>query len=212
LLVFLHGTFSETSGSFGKLWAQHPQLVASLFDHYEQRVYALDHPTLGLSPIDNALMLARACPQNARIHLITHSRGGLVAEVLARVCAKPKLAAADLGFFKGDAYAKQRDALKALADIVAKRKLRVERVVRVACPARGTLLASKRLDAYVSVFKWSLELAGVPVAPELVDFLGEVAQRRADPEVLPGLAAQIPDSPLVRWLHSVDDAIPAICA
>ena len=27
LLVFVHGTFSETSGSFGKLWAQHPQLV-----------------------------------------------------------------------------------------------------------------------------------------------------------------------------------------
>ncbi|HEY2815736.1 MAG TPA: CHAT domain-containing protein [Casimicrobiaceae bacterium] len=208
LLVFVHGTFSETSGSFGKLWAQHPQLVESLFDHYEQQIYALDHPTLGVSPIDNALMLARACPENARIHLITHSRGGLVAEVLARVCAKPKLAAADFGFFKGDAYAKQRDALRALGDIVAKRKLRVERVVRVACPARGTLLASKRLDAYVSVFKWSLELAGVPVAPELVDFLGEVAQRRADPEVLPGLAAQIPDSPLVRWLHSVDDAIP----
>ena len=37
--------------------------------------------------------------------------------------------------------------------------------MRVACPARGTLLASKRLDAYVSVFKWTLELAGVPVAP-----------------------------------------------
>ena len=208
VLVFVHGTFSETSGSFGKLWLQHPQLVQSLFRHYEQRVYALDHPTLGVSPIENALTLARACRKNARIHLVTHSRGGLVAEVLARVCANPKLDAGDFAFFKGDQYARQRKALKDLADVAAERKLKVDRIVRVACPARGTLLASKRLDAYVSVFKWSLELAGVQVVPEIVDFLGEVAQRRADPEMLPGLAAQIPDSPLVQWLHAVDDAIP----
>jgi hypothetical protein len=63
--------------------------------------------------------------------------------------------------------------------------IHVERVVRVACPARGTLLASKRLDAYLSVLKWTLELAGVPVVPALVDFLTEVARRRADPPSCP---------------------------
>jgi hypothetical protein len=77
----------------------------------------------------------------------------------------------------------------------------------VACPARGTLLASKRLDAYISLFKWTLELAGIPVAPPLVDFIGEVAQRCADPMMIPGLAAQIPDSPLVQWLHAADKPI-----
>jgi hypothetical protein len=30
-------------------------------------------------------------------------------------------------------------------------------VVRVACPARGTLLASRRLDTYLSVLKWGLD-------------------------------------------------------
>jgi phospholipase/carboxylesterase len=79
--------------------------------------------------------------------------------------------------------------------------VRIERVVRVACPARGTLLASKRLDAYVSVLKWSLELAGIPVAPLLVDFIGEVASQRTDPGLLPGLEAMTPESPLVQWLH-----------
>ena len=39
-------------------------------------------------------------------------------------------------------------------------------------------------------------------------FLGEVARRRADPEKLPGLAAQIPDSPLVQWLHAAGGQIP----
>jgi CHAT domain-containing protein len=206
-LVLVHGTFSNTAGTFGKLWSQHPQRVRELFAHYRDQVYALDHPTLGVSPIRNALTLAQACAPGARLHLVTHSRGGLVAEVLARVCAQPTLGAADLAHFKGAAYKAERDALQALADTVQSRGIRVERVVRVACPARGTLLASKRLDAYLSVFKWTLELAGIPVAPALVDFLGEVALRRADPEMIPGLAAQIPDSPLVQWLHAVDAPI-----
>ena len=206
LLVLLHGTFSETKGTFGKLWEQHPQKVNDLFAHYGGRVYALDHPTLGASPIDNALMLAQALPRGARVHLLTHSRGGLVAEVLARVCARPDLDEASLAPFKGADYRDQLKALRELAAVLKGRDVRVERVVRVACPARGTLLASKRLDAYVSVLKWSLELAAIPVAPLLLDFLGEVASQRTDPMLLPGLEAMTPESPLVQWLHGSEGA------
>jgi tetratricopeptide (TPR) repeat protein len=200
-LVFIHGTFSETQGTFGKLWTNHPQRVRALFTFYGGRVYGLDHPTLGASPIANAVTLAEALPKGARLHLVTHSRGGLVAEVLAHVCAN---AGGDRTLFAGKAYAGQRAELDALTALVAAKKIQVERVVRVACPARGTLLASNRLDAFVSVFKWTLQLAGIPVATELLEFLGAVAQRRTDPLEIPGLAAQIPDSPLVRWLHSID--------
>lgn len=197
-LVLIHGTFSETSGTFGKLWLHHPKHVGNLFNAYRDQVYALDHRTLGASPIANAITLAEAMPPDARLHLLTHSRGGLVAEVLATVCANPQV---DLQPFSGEAYAAQREELRRLASIVRDKSLRVDRVVRVACPARGTLLASKRLDAYLSVLKWALELGGVPVLPMLVDFVNAVAQRRTDPELIPGLAAQIPDSPLVQWLH-----------
>src|SRR5215813_1764663 len=82
LLILVHGTFSDTPGTFGKLWKQHPQRVRALFKYYKDRVYALDHPTLGASPIANALTLAKALPAGARLHLLTHSRGGLVAEAL----------------------------------------------------------------------------------------------------------------------------------
>jgi hypothetical protein len=208
ILILIHGTFSNAQGTFGKLWTQHPDRVKTLFDYYGAQVYALDHPTLGESPISNALTLAQALPKGAHLHLVTHSRGGLVAEVLARICAKPDLTQEDLDHFKGAEYQTERDALQALARSVKGKGIRVDRVVRVACPARGTLLASKRLDAYISVFRWTLDLAGVPVAPELVDFLGQVAKERTDPEVIPGLAAQIPNSPLVQWLHAVAAAIP----
>ncbi|HZA93837.1 MAG TPA: hypothetical protein VE420_14530, partial [Gemmatimonadales bacterium] len=207
LLVLIHGTFSNTGGTFGKLWTAHPQLVGTLFQHYDDRVYGLDHPTLGQSPIANAITLAESLPPGARLHLVTHSRGGLVAEVLARLSAHPELSAEELEFFQGDAYDDQRQELQRLATLLEDKDIRVERVVRVACPARGTLLASKRLDAYLSVFKWSLQLAGIPVAPVLLDLMAQVARQRTDPGVLPGLAAQIPDSPLIQWLHAAENPL-----
>ncbi|MDE2614399.1 MAG: hypothetical protein KGL78_13225, partial [Burkholderiales bacterium] len=179
LLVLIHGTFVETVSTFGKLWALHPDRVRDLFKCYEGRVYALDHETLGKSPIANALTLVAALPAGARLHLVTHSRGGLVAEVLARVAHQKAIGSGDLDFFPTPAYASHRQDLQALAAAVAAKGIRVERVVRVACPARGTLLASRRLDAYLSVLKWTLEAAGVPLAAGFVDFLAEVARRRA---------------------------------
>ena len=78
----------------------------------------------------------------------------------------------------------------------------MDRIVRVGCPIRGTLLASKRLDAYLSVLKWTMDVAGWGIAGEVVDFLGAVAHQRFEAEMLPGLAAQVPLSPLVQWLHA----------
>ena len=208
LLVFVHGTFTDTTRTFGKLWAMHPQTVRELFTHYQGRVYGLDHATLGASPIANALTLVRALPAGARLHLVTHSRGGLVAEVLARACGGGALGADELAHFADPKYATQRTDLEALVKMAQKKGIKVERVVRVACPARGTLLASKRLDAYLSVVQWSLQLAGVPVAPQLVDLLHEVARRRANPAELPGLEAMMPGSAIVEWLNGGDDTLP----
>ena len=208
ILVLLHGTFVDTSSTFEKLWLGHRAGVERLFQHYDGAVYALDHPTLGASPIANARTLALALPDGARLHLASHSRGGLVAEVLARVIAGNGVDETDLAFFGDTAYEAQRQELVALSEIVKGRGLSVERVVRVACPARGTLLASKRLDAYLSVLKWTMQLAGVPVLPTFVDLVAEVARRRADPSLIPGLAAMIPGAPLLEWLNAAPVPLP----
>ena len=96
VLVLVHGTFVDTVATFGKLWERHSPTVRDLFHAYSNRVYALEHPTLGASPIGNALTLVRALPAGTRLHLLTHSRGGYVAEVLARVCAQASLPADEL--------------------------------------------------------------------------------------------------------------------
>lgn len=208
LLVFLHGTFSNTQGSFGKLWSEHPTSVAALFRAYDDQVYALEHATLGEGPIANALALAQALPQGARVHLLSHSRGGLVGEILARACGDAEAAASALLDPLWAADDAQRAQLEQLVKLAQGKRLVVERFVRVACPARGTLLASRRLDAYLSVFKWGLELARIPLLPQLLTFLAAVAQRRTDPQMIPGLEAQMPESALVRWLNQVREPIP----
>lgn len=202
MLVLIHGTFSNTAGTFGNLWTQHPGRVAAIFDRYGGRVYALDHETLRVSPFGNALTLVRALPKGARLHLLTHSRGGIVAEVLARICGGRGVQDEDFALFAGKDYQQHRAELEALAREIRARRIKIDRVIRVACPARGTLLASRRLDAYLSVLKWSMELAGAVILPQLVDFLAEVARRRTDPAELPGLEAMMPERAMTKWLSA----------
>jgi hypothetical protein len=147
-------------------------------------------------------------PKGARLHLLTHSRGGLVAEVLARVAGRRQLLPEDWQAFAGDELRQPARRAEGLLEAVIAKDVHVERVVRVACPARGTLLASRRLDAYLSVLKWTLELSGAPLLPGLVAFLNGVAQQRCDPMEFPGLAAMIPASPLVQWLNRPGGSIP----
>ena len=78
----------------------------------------------------------------------------------------------------------------------------------MACPARGTSLASGRLDRYLSVIVNVFKLASlggrVPLLAELEDlsaFAAAVAQRRSDPSEFPGLEAMMPESRLIRMLN-----------
>ncbi len=207
LLVLIHGTFVDTATTFGKLWSQHPRRVRELFERFGGRVYALEHPTVGATPLSNALTLVSSLPSGARLNLLTHSRGGLVAEVLARVASMSVIAPADLAFFPGAESLVLRNELRDLHAMVRAKQIRVDRIVRVACPARGTLLASKRLDAYVSVLIWALQRAGVSVPPALMGYLSDVTRHRVDPMALPGLAAMVSDSPLLNWLDGSSEPI-----
>lgn len=118
-----------------------------------------------------------------------------MAEVLARSAALTQLDDAGEELFGQQGWQTQRDHLKELIQLMQARRISVDRTLRVACPARGTLLASQRLDAYVSILRWALTLAGVPVLAELLEFLAGVARERTDPSTMPGLAVMAPDSP-----------------
>lgn len=89
ILVFIHGTFSESKALLqdGLVKATGG---AKLLDDAQKAydlVLTFDHPTLGLSPALNAMDLAHALrPLNpSHIHIICHSRGGLVARWFCEV-------------------------------------------------------------------------------------------------------------------------------
>jgi len=228
ILIFIHGTFSSLRGGFGELWAagnaEGARLRLSLKALYGPRVFAYEHRTLTASPIANAAALAARLPANTPIHLVTHSRGGLVGELLclgAAADAATLLDAATLRkLFGGDrtlapqlglvplasedeadrlaAYAQD---LKHLKTLLAQR-LNIQRFVRVAAPARGTTLASGRLDRWLSVLNdLSSRLLPVPLLGDGMDFLFAVVKERTDPRTLPGLEAMMPGSALTRLLN-----------
>lgn len=84
ILLVVHGTFSNTDGYFSpsskQAWTAHLQRVrpGSGPTAYDQ-VLAFDHPTLSVSPLLNALDLARLFRDSkAEVDIVCHSRGGLV--------------------------------------------------------------------------------------------------------------------------------------
>lgn len=205
-LVLIHGVLLDTASTFGDLWAAHPGDVKALFERHHGRVWALEQATVGVHPIANALQLAQACAPGARLHLLTHSTGGVVAELLARVCADPGRVK-DLLVRLPEEMRVQRSDLMALADAVARRGLRVERIVRVAAPMRGTPLAADRLDLLLSMFRWAWGRDRA-APPDLGEFIAEVARRRAGARDLPGLSVLRPDDPLLAWLNAPAAPLP----
>lgn len=201
LLVFLHGTASNTHGSFGKLVSPEWERVAK---GYGRRILGLEHHTLSVNPVRNALDLASQLPKGARLHLVTHSRGGLVGELLALAQVPEQAFDAFLSVGREPEVA----LLKELSALVKKKAFVIEKFVRVACPARGSLLASDRLDRYLSII---LSLIGrIPVLQESVIYAFlkatafEVARRRTKPDELPGIEAMMPTSLLVNLLNRPD--------
>jgi len=237
ILVFIHGTASSTYGSFGDLWSSpRADTLAGLRKLYGEHVYGFDHRSLTEGPIENALDLARELEAHVRndtvIDLVSHSRGGLVGELLCRMTVP----AGEMPFDKDDLNLardagwleaateldadERKEAARALLESAKKlaelnrvlgrlreRNVRVRRFVRVACPALGTSLASKRLDRWAQILLnvGSLAARATPIA-ELVDALGDflacVIKQKTRPEVLPGLAAMLPDASLLRSINS----------
>ncbi|MCC6389443.1 MAG: CHAT domain-containing protein [Bryobacterales bacterium] len=202
-LVFIHGTASSTEGSFSGFWRdaqnQPTQEWKDLVSKYPNRILALEHCTFSVSPARNTLDLAALLPAQAAVHVITHSRGGLVGELL---CLGP-LSEDDLAAFEGRP---DHDLLRNLAATLAQKQFTVAKFVRTACPAAGTILASKRLDTYLNIILNVIgHIPGLSANPFYALFKAaalELIKLRADPSLIPGIEAQMPESPLIHLLNT----------
>ena len=213
LLIFLHGTNSSTQGSFAEM--MFTPVWEYIYSNYDGRVLAFEHETLTKSPLQNVLDLLKQLPSLATVHLVSHSRGGLVGDVLARFCNSNE---SSRGFDENEVNYLQKENRKSdLATIQAIRKeldgkkIVIEKFVRVACPASGTTLASGRMDNFFNV---TLNLVGLtagiiasPVYLSLRALATAVINSKNDPDTLPGLEAMNPDSPFIKVLNSPQSSI-----
>ncbi len=224
VVLFLHGTASSTQGSFGALCdgAQGGSVLPTDFTELATRceLLAWEHRSLTCSPLANALGLAQALaaalPRKTTLHLVSHSRGGMVGDLL---CLGLQVEADQAIFHRllADFYPEADNhpdqplvsalckALCTLAHLVP------GTFVRVACPARGTLLADRRTDLFLSLLLRSVGLAfggnGNPLYERLNGLVRGLVAARADARAIPGLEAMVPGSPLTLLLNA--QAAPA---
>ena len=202
ILVFIHGTGSSAVGSFADLRSGAATADwSALVEQFGERIYAFEHRTLSESPIENALQLAAVLPAGARVNIVTHSRGGLVGDLLCLAGVDEALLAA----FRRRPGLEQADAedqrhLRKLRGLLETKNFRIERYVRVASPARGTRLASGNFDAFLSGL---LSLIGLvpalqasPLYSAFKRVVLEIARNRTKPDLVPGIEAMLPESPL----------------
>ncbi len=235
LLLLIHGTASSTEGSFGDLWwseasatsqAENRDQRSAWFDfidsYYFGRVYAFEHDTLTRSPVQNARDILSRLPKGQQLHVLSHSRGGLVGELLCLSMVEQSgndqgnpvqpISKQDIERFSS-AYDDEVpkavvQELRQLNRQLVEKAPVVERFVRVACPMRGTTLASGRLDLYLSVMatavQWFARLTN-PKLSRTVDTLKSfaiiAAKERFQMEALPGLESMIPNRGLTRLLN-----------
>ena len=72
VLVFIHGTGSNSLGSFGDLQSDERELWSVLQRHFRGGIYSYEHRTLSESPIENALELLAALPDGIQPVSYTH--------------------------------------------------------------------------------------------------------------------------------------------
>lgn len=200
VLIMVHGTFSNTAGSFGAMNA-HPAgrfFLESALDHYDA-VLGYDHKTLAHSVETNAELIADALselPDDAEVDAIAYSRGGLVLRTL---------------------FDDQNQS--------GRPRCRLRRAIFVGCTNAGTSLAQPAnwetmVDLYTNIVmaggRAVTLLAAAPLDPvvrlalrtlgEFVRLLPQVAIRDRR---LPGLASMQPGSDVVMRLAESTAAMPA---
>ena len=214
-LLFIHGTNSNTDGAFGAL-VDNPQhgLWNYIIKTYGENILTFDHKTFTESPLQNAFELLEQLPANCTVHLITHSRGGLVGDVMARASAgntNVGFSDVEMGLFEeGSDHKKYMSGINELAK---KKNITVQKFIRVASPSMGTSLLADRLDHYLNTvlnfIGISTGMVANPVYNGVKSLLGEVAATKSRVDVLPGIEAMVPDSPFIKMLNNPANIIEA---
>lgn len=204
VLLFIHGTISSTKGSFAEL--QKGEVWQNIQKIYGNNILAFEHESLTKSPLKNACELINKLPDKVKLHLVSHSRGGLVGEILARF-AEDKIGFLEVSIdmLKDEGRQEDLDEIKKIQNLMTSKNFSVEKFVRVACPARGTSILGKRMDIFLNVIINLINVSSGPLRPVvagLKSLISQAVETKNDEAVLPGLEAMNPDSVFLKALNT----------
>ncbi len=159
-----------------------------------------------------AASLHRRCPKRRLGPQAQWSRGGLIGEILSRFCNAQGASgfnATEMAILKKGYRKKYFEEIdKLIFDIkilLSTKKIVIEKFIRIACPAGGTTLASKRLDYFlnftINMIGLGTGLAANPVYMAFRNLTAAAIDCKNKPEVLPGLEVQNPLSPFIKALN-----------
>jgi pimeloyl-ACP methyl ester carboxylesterase len=189
--LLVHGTFSRAATAFSAL---PPDQLRRLADTYGGRVVVFDHPTVSVDPMTNARwfadQFAAGSPAGAElvVDVLAHSRGGLVARVLAE----------------------QADQLT-----LAGRRLEVRSAVLVGVPNAGTVLADTEhlgdlLDTYTNLLDVVPDVGAVDVLQVVLEVVKQIATGVA--EGLDGLMSMNPSGDYLRAINKAPSEVAGYAA
>ncbi len=211
-LLLLHGTLSNTIDAFGSLNSSNTW--HDIIGIYGANILALEHYTLSQSPLQNALDFLNRCPDDCTIDILSHSRGGLVADILAKCDFRNYVS--KVGFSENElSILKKEDPYshKLMLDInalVVNKRIKIDKVVRVAAPASGTTILSRRADHFFNLLLNAVSIAfGVrnPMYEAVKSFLMELISQKENPEILPGLNSMMPESLFQKMINAADTTV-----
>lgn len=202
ILLLVHGTFSDTVGSFGMIpsTAQGQRLLTSAAGSYDA-VIGFDHRTLSRDPLENAIDLqarldARHLGFAPTVDIISYSRGALVARSLIEYLLPSSTVPLDVGavIFVGGTNAGTKLAdpenWESLLDLYTNLAMATARSVeRLTDTAMADQVLGGLVGGLVPMVKY---LSLVPVAKRLI----------------PGLAAMDPDGPFITGINATQQGQP----
>lgn len=207
ILLLLHGTISRTGSAFKNI---DNKQVETLFNRYGNRIYGYDHYTISKTPIENARDLLEQLPDEIHMDIVSHSRGGLVADVLARCNYEDRIgytveeiSLLELAKSETSSLDEQQDidmviqAMRDINNIILRKKIVVNRIVRVACPAAGTILLGERADHFFNALLNGIGHymgKGNTFYEATKYLLLHIISKRYSPSSMRGLWSMVPDS------------------
>ena len=206
-LLFIHGTNSSTTGAYGQL--ANTDTWNYIHNTYPQHVLAFQHRTLTQSPLANTVSLVDKLPHKAILHIVSHSRGGLIGDILCRYSThngnKTGFSKTHLELLKKET-GREEDIqhIKSLNNTFLQKDITVKKFIRVACPAAGTKLASNRVEHIFNILLNLMGGAANPLADTFRSLIAEIIKTKDNVKLLPGIEAMNPDSPFIKILNDKD--------